>query len=71
MLVKWEISLFSPSLVSQVLTMPLVDEKHEHVISIMVVLCPKQSFLNYLIDRTYKFITFIDNEIATVELFPL
>ncbi len=63
-----EISLLSPSLVSQVLIMPLIDEKHEYVISIMVVLCPKQSFKNYLAERAYKFIT---SEIDIVELFPL
>jgi hypothetical protein len=48
--------------------MPLIDEKHEYVISIMVVLCPKQSFKNYLAERAYKFIT---SEIDIVELFPL
>jgi hypothetical protein len=51
--------------------MPLVGEKHEYVISIMVVLCPKESFKNYLVDRAYKFITFIHSEIAMVKLFPL
>jgi hypothetical protein len=51
--------------------MPLVDEKHEYVISTMVVLCPKQSLKNDLVDRAYKFITFIDSEISMVELFLL